>query len=74
MLPGGPRGTGDIPITGRISIETTPIGAIIDMAIVMTSGSMRNTIMAMARGGIKDSVTAARRHLPPGKGDRAPVT
>ena len=71
MLPGGLRGTGDIPITGIISIETTPIGAIIDMAIVMTSGSMKNTIMARERGGIKDSVTAARRH--PAPGDINPV-
>ena len=66
MLRIGMPGTGDIPITGTIFIERTPIGAITTKGIVMTGGSMNSTIMARAPGGTRDTALAARHQPTPG--------
>jgi hypothetical protein len=57
----------DIPITGRIFREHTLIGATIEPDNVIINSSMKNTIMARGRDGIKDTILAGRHT--PGNGD-----
>jgi len=62
MPRGGWRGIGEILITGRVFVESIPIGANTELVSVMGRSSMNNTIVARAVAGRKDSRVAPLLH------------